>query len=185
MPHPILLTRANAPQPTGTGASDIRIGNIPLPALIILGFFGPFALSFIVFLCWVYCVKHPRNKKQLADEARVEAAKRRVEQEVEMQVQGLMKQSKPALPKFQWESRREGEAVSQPSASRQEAMRGPTVQFARPQASLERNFSRPSPTYNRWRSAESRASDELPELLEQTDTMVTRPMPSSKKLRKR
>ncbi|KAF2275593.1 uncharacterized protein EI97DRAFT_434004, partial [Westerdykella ornata] len=52
--------------------------------------FGPFFLSFIFFMLYHYLVQKPRDQKQLADEARIEAGK----QEAELQLQHLVEQRK-------------------------------------------------------------------------------------------
>jgi hypothetical protein len=90
-PSETTLSTASAPSPSPSahkGPSNIKVGGIPLPAFIVICMFGPFFLSFIFFLLWLQFVKKPRDKRQLADEARIEAGK----QEVEMQLRGLVEQ---------------------------------------------------------------------------------------------
>lgn len=56
-------------------ASDIRIGGIPLPVFICLILFGPFLLSFILYILYVYIVRKPRDRKQLANQEKLEAGR--------------------------------------------------------------------------------------------------------------
>jgi hypothetical protein len=81
MPPPLIYPRATAsPTPVTNPnseptTSDIRIGGIPLPVFICLTLFGPFLLSFILYILYVYIVRKPRDRKQLADQEKLEAGR--------------------------------------------------------------------------------------------------------------
>jgi hypothetical protein len=85
MSHPFVYPRATATpipikDPTttpsaGGGASNIKVGGIPLPVFIVLIIFGPFFASFIGYIGYVYFVKKPRERKLLEDQAKLEAGR--------------------------------------------------------------------------------------------------------------
>ena len=62
------------------------VGGIQLPAFIVLLFFGPFALSFLIFVIYTFTVKRYKDKKQLNRQAEIEEG-RNANPDVEIQVQ--------------------------------------------------------------------------------------------------
>lgn len=73
--------------PRGRNPEDIKVGplHLPLPWLIPVCIFSPFAASFIVFVIYRYTVTRWHNRR-----AMLEQGEQKVSEDVEMQVRGFL-----------------------------------------------------------------------------------------------
>jgi hypothetical protein len=75
--------------PTPTIKPDIKVGPIPLPAFIGLIFFGPFFLTFIIWIAYRKAIYPWKNNHSAKEEKDGERKEGDVSKDIEMQVQGF------------------------------------------------------------------------------------------------
>lgn len=77
------------------------VGPIPLPAFVALVMLGPFCISFILWVTYLYTIKRCINKRRLAQEERAgrgeKYRKREASKDIEMQVRSFVTETKPSV----------------------------------------------------------------------------------------